>query len=67
MEIEGNSQRRKNGGVTGDGKNLEMPRWYAPLGGTGLAARRLRRGYNTAWLKWALRVWEVVLGRIGSL
>ena len=22
------------------GKDLEMPRWYAPPGGTGLAARR---------------------------
>jgi len=28
------------------GKDLEMPRWYAPPGGAGLAARRRRSCYK---------------------
>ncbi|QCE14362.1 hypothetical protein DEO72_LG11g1362 [Vigna unguiculata] len=40
------SRRRKNGEVRGVGKNLEIPRWYAPPGGTGFAARRRRKHYN---------------------
>jgi len=48
-ETEGDSHRRKNGEVRGAGKNMEIPRWYAPLGGTGFAARRRRRHYNQVW------------------
>jgi len=39
-------------GIAGaEKKNLEMPRWYAPPGGTGLVARRQRRCSNSAWLR----------------
>jgi len=49
------------------GKNLEMPRWYAPPGGTGLVARRRRKGYNTVLMKRMLRVWVVILERSSSI
>ncbi|QCD83659.1 hypothetical protein DEO72_LG2g4006 [Vigna unguiculata] len=44
----GNSKEWLSGRDTGSGKESGVGRWYAPPGGAGLAARRRRRGRNTA-------------------
>jgi len=50
------SRSRKNGEVSDVGKNLEIPRWYAPPGGTKIAARRRRRHCNQIWWNQCWRV-----------
>jgi len=48
MKNTGNSKEWLIGRDTGSGKESGVGRWYAPPGGAGLAARRRRRGRNTA-------------------